>query len=373
MLLALLVNAIRNGNDFYVFFKAALRTLSHEPIYQASDGADPFKYHPFWALLFTPLALLPGSWALGIFTFFQMGCWALSLKHFLEWSKWGPLSFKQLLFFLVLTLNTFSAELGYGQMNGLLLFLVLTSVHWAKDDRNLPWVGFFFCLMSLAKLNFLVLGLFFVLFRPKVIFWSCLWMLPIHFLTTSFFGRGLWDNQIYLDWFSLLFSQSKDQYFTYEVQGLLRALNLVTPSSLLTATWGILAAVYGFGLLWILRRLKNSEASFFKICVVSYLWAGLFLLSPLAWWYQSLWMFPMALVLWRFSRNSNLVICASVGVVLFATMSFSFFGREGLIAIKTAMVFFAASMLILGSFLVFIFRNSKSLDLGPKSLVSQRE
>lgn len=49
----------REMADFHVFYRAGKRVLHGEMLYQAADGHYQFKYPPFFALLFSPLALLP--------------------------------------------------------------------------------------------------------------------------------------------------------------------------------------------------------------------------------------------------------------------------------------------------------------------------
>ncbi len=60
-------NTIYNGHDFEVMWRAGRALWSGEPVYSvARDGAMVFKYPPWIAPFFAPWALLPLSWAKGL-------------------------------------------------------------------------------------------------------------------------------------------------------------------------------------------------------------------------------------------------------------------------------------------------------------------
>jgi hypothetical protein len=114
--------------DFSVYRLAAIRAMSAEPLYRASDGHYQFKYLPAFALMMTPFGLLPDPVARA--AWFALSCGLLAV--FVRWSiRALPnriLSERTLAWCAVACIAKFCAsELVLGQTN-LLLGVLLAAV-----------------------------------------------------------------------------------------------------------------------------------------------------------------------------------------------------------------------------------------------------
>ena len=68
------------GNDFHVFWQAGWNVAHGAPLYHGYlPGARQFKYPPFAALMFTPLALFPLPVAGVLFSLLNLGLWVVAV------------------------------------------------------------------------------------------------------------------------------------------------------------------------------------------------------------------------------------------------------------------------------------------------------
>jgi alpha-1,2-mannosyltransferase len=68
------------GDDFHVFWQAGRNFAGGQPLYHDSiPGARPFKYPPFAAMVFTPLALFSLPVAAVLMSLANLGLWVLAL------------------------------------------------------------------------------------------------------------------------------------------------------------------------------------------------------------------------------------------------------------------------------------------------------
>ncbi len=130
-------SALPAGYDFRAYWLAGQHLLNGAPLYPGPDTIlglpDEFRYLPIVAVLFIPLALLPYSVALAIWTVLQVATAAavgIALIRRLPplWRPWAAAGY---VFFLGLVL-----EVTLGNVNLLSLGLALAA--WRFRDRALP-------------------------------------------------------------------------------------------------------------------------------------------------------------------------------------------------------------------------------------------
>jgi alpha-1,2-mannosyltransferase len=119
----------REMQDFQVNDKAGERLIWGESLYRAEDGHYQFKYPPFAAILYVPLAAMPLPLAKAVWFALilaaSLGVFVLSLRLARDgtkaavWVAWLPL--------LVLG-RYFLRELELGQINALITFLLLAMI-----------------------------------------------------------------------------------------------------------------------------------------------------------------------------------------------------------------------------------------------------
>ena len=154
----------RRGVDFRVYLMAAERFLEGSDIYRLSDGTMPFKYAPITAPLFLPFTLLPARAAVALWNLASIAALLLVARltaratpgtgEATPWS-WAPV-----LTTLAL-LPAFTYELFYGQVDAVILLLILLSARGA--ERGQVWrPGVAFAIAFLLKPPAALVGLFFV-------------------------------------------------------------------------------------------------------------------------------------------------------------------------------------------------------------------
>ncbi len=127
--------------DFAVNSKAGTRLSWGESLYRAEDGHYQFKYSPFAALIYVPLAALPLPIAkvvwFGLILAASAACFLFSLR--LARDKTNPPAWLSWLPLLILG-RYFLRELQLGQINALITFLLLsmTSLLAATESKDAP-------------------------------------------------------------------------------------------------------------------------------------------------------------------------------------------------------------------------------------------
>ena len=342
LLLGLILNAILHGSDFHVFYKTAQRFFSSSDIYVLADGSDPFKYHPAWALFFSPLALFPEKLSLAFFTISQMACWFYGISVLARWLNYDWKKSENFLALLVLILNAFSAETGYGQINGFLFASTMIIVSWLEESNKPIRAGFLIALMVALKLNFALLIFYAVFKSKKTLLGFFLGGFALHLVLLPTY-HDLFNLNLYQNWLSLLLGQSSGQYYTYEVQGFLRFFQILFGKIIAQWAWLFLMSLFvSIGYFSHLKKIIATPAS-----IASFWLSGLFFFSPLAWWYQVLFIFPMAFCLLKAPVLKFEYYLVRFCLLIFGFASFTILGREYLILFKEAQGIFIFSLLIL--------------------------
>jgi Glycosyltransferase family 87 len=127
----------RKMPDFQVYWTAGARALEAQPLYRAEDGHYQFKYLPAFAVLASPVALVPlptakAAW-FGVSALLMMALLWLSLRAMPELRRPAPL----LLVLTFLAMAKFYAhELVLGQVNLLFGAIVVLAIVWMRQGRD---------------------------------------------------------------------------------------------------------------------------------------------------------------------------------------------------------------------------------------------
>ena len=132
VLLCIILFAVRvrkEMEDFQVNNKAGARLTWGETLYRAEDGHYQFKYPPFAAVIYAPLAGLPLPTAkaiwFGLILSATIGAFALALRSASDkskagaWAAWVP---------LIVLGRYFLREIELGQINAIITFLLLAMI-----------------------------------------------------------------------------------------------------------------------------------------------------------------------------------------------------------------------------------------------------
>lgn len=127
----------RKMPDFEVYRTAGSRALAAEPLYRASDGHFQFKYLPAFAVLASPLALVPltaakGGW-FAVSAVLMLVLLGLSVRAMPEVRR--PPALLLVITFLAMA-KFYAHELVLGQVNLLFAVLVVLAIVWMRSGRD---------------------------------------------------------------------------------------------------------------------------------------------------------------------------------------------------------------------------------------------
>lgn len=338
----MLVHSYLHGADFHVFYLAGQRVLNGISPYQVSDGWMVFKYHPFWGLVFSAWTLLPEKTSLIIFNSTQIFCWIWAAYIWAKELGFQITSWAQVLLLLILSLTALSAEIGYGQINGfafLLATLIFSLLN--KPNPNYIWSGIFLCMLVSLKLNFALLVIYAVFRNVRTLWGILLGGLFIHG-AVALMAKDLWAANFYAQWLDLLLGQSSSQYSIFEAQGFLRffiSLSDVWGKSMWAATIAIFCL---FGI-WLQTRHEMNQ-KFIPIYWIT----GVYLFSPLAWWYQVLFAFPLIFFLLHTKLSKLQRYSINTCLFVFAIVSYNTLGPQGIYLFKQYQGYFIILLIPLG-------------------------
>lgn len=347
LLLALLINSATHGADFEVFYRAGLRWLSGEPIYQFSDSWMPYKYHPAWAPLLSIFTAVPFKFAAFFFTLVQVYFWWLAVKIWARWLKIEIVSPTRIFLLLALSLSAFSAETGYGQINGLLFLGATFLVQVLESENQRPYLaGLIAAALVSLKLNFGLLMIYALIKNWRTLIGFTGGVLVLH-LVVALSSKNLLAVNAYQSWLNLLLQQSADQFYIFEAQGFLRFFHSIF-GDFGKIIWALSLAGFIVGGATLNRGRLLPQA------VASYWIVGCYLFSPLAWWYQILFMYPLLfqLLQLKISTLERRLIYLCLGV--YALVTFNTVGHDGIILFKEWQGFFVCSLIIFTLYIVHI-------------------
>jgi hypothetical protein len=368
-LTCLIWHACLHGGDFQVFYTAGERFLNHTPIYDHNDGWSPFKYHPAWAIVFSAWSLLPFTLSVLIFNIVNLTFWGLAAR---TWSQLLKYSFTPLsvLVLLILSINALSAETSYGQVNGLLFWGATLIFKWMEDSNPKPLrSGALLALLISLKLNLGIL-LFYVLFKNwRSALGLILGAAGLHLIVALSF-KDLYAFELYRSWIDLLLFQSGQQFDTFEVQGVLRVCYILFGAQNAKIVWaGLLALAVLFGIF--LDRFQQNEGPDKSVFNGCFWLAMVFFFSPLAWWYQVLYLFPLAFFLLKELETTLAQKLIRLCLGSFAFISFNTIGRNGIYNFKYYMGYFIIGMILWSCLIWTELKQSFSLRNYLQKIVSK--
>ncbi len=331
----------RHGIDFHVMYLSGERALSGMPIYVLWDGRMPFKYHPVWAVVFSPVSLLPEKLAYVLFNAAMLGCWAWAASIWARWLGYDIRKPTNFLILVLLSLNALSSEINLGQSNGMLFAGATLVFEWLSGRPQKWWsAGMLVAVLCTLKLNFGLLAAFCMIRNFRSLLGIVAGAVILHAVAAAFFGKWL-TIDLYRAWLDLLLSQSVEQYVDPYVQGLLRFLLLASPDHARTL-WLLsvgLAIIGGVAL----ERHRPSEPAL----IAGYWLFAVYLLSPLAWWNQILFTYPLLFLLLQ--RDIGRVGRGVLYVVLaiYALAGPALLGRSGIEVFRVHHGVFLASVAII--------------------------
>lgn len=337
---AMLPTSFRRGNDYHVFYLSGLRAHLGDALYQVTDTWFVFKYHPIFAIAFVPFSYLPEKFGLMILDLGMIFCWLWSLS---TWARWlgYKLTPAKIFLMVLISLSALSAEFGFGQVNGA-LFAGLTLSFLLLEEKDRPILaGMIMTLVMAVKINYGLILVYGAFRNWRSLIGVAIAALIIHVWVVLYFQQTFFDPQIYHDWLSLLVQQSSEQFNNREAQGFLHFFDSIFGDDIGKKAWCATVAAAVLAGAWMqIKRVKHP-------LVAAYWMAALYLLSPLAWWYQLVYMFPAAFLLLKQSipKWQKRVCYGALGI--FALVTFNLLGRTGLNFAKDIQLFFYASFALL--------------------------
>jgi len=273
----------RRGVDFRVYLMAAERFLEGTDIYRLSDGTMPFKYAPITAPLFLPFTLLPARAAVALWNLGSIAALAavarLTTRAAPGPGEATPWAWAPALTTLAL-LPAFTFELFYGQVDAVILLLILLSTLGA--ERGQVWrPGVAFAVAFLLKPPAALIGLFFLWRRHwRVIGATAVVGMALTLPTLVRYG---WDGTLvqFQLWSDTLARTTPPWALQANPQGLpTLLLSLVYPPEAMVAP-GAISLAQAVSLVLFVAAVawaRPGPADFIAVCCL-----GVTLLSPLAW------------------------------------------------------------------------------------------
>lgn len=338
--------------DFSVYYGAATRLLSFQPLTGDTGLYTGFGYPPTTLLLFFPFTIFPytiaqGLWVTLSFLLIPIIVW-LTMKIFTLPHTQERIALWSSLFFLSFPTRF---TLGMGQINLLSLLFLLWGI-WLVTRKQDAWASLLFTLMLVSKPQLIfLLAFLFVVGKWKVASGAfmlyCLFSLCIalvfgfdYFLSyvtlevpqlTEFIGRDIYYNQAYSAFFS-------------------RAFPLPTAKAITQ----VLTLVTLLGTKIFIRKRRVAIPLFILLFLPVFL-----LVEPLGWQHHFVFILPVYMVFWSMSHT---VIEKGILIFSFLLVSLNIPNPSGFTGmVSTTFVLSHAfwGNVVLLSFGLYLLRDSK--------------
>ena len=287
--------------DFEVNYTAGQRLSAGETLYRTADGHWQFKYLPFSALLYLPLALLPLSlakacWFAVVVTasisIFVISSQIIDNKHYRYISP--------VLIGVLVMGRYFFREIQLGQINALITFLLLTVIWlWARSgDRGSFLSGALGGLAAALKPYAVIVYPYFAV-RKK---WSALLagsaVLGLAIISPSFFYGWKGNLVVLSEWRTSLAASTPSLFSSQDNISLLGFLMKWTGSQTYSLIlYGCAAVLLGCLFLFLVLRRGTFPR---PVVLDGFLILALIpLLSPLGWDYTFLSFMPAVMLIFR--------------------------------------------------------------------------
>ncbi len=350
---ALVRDTVSQGQDFEVFYRAGFNIIHSERLYSiARDGAMVFKYPPFIAVFFVPLAFFSLAVAKMIWGVTQV----VSLFYVVRWLKKNGVSIRSILICTAAFWGIWAVHALDGQVT--LVWMAALVLIW----RFRPFV------IVLSTLKVFTVALLPALdLRPsRKLFGRTLFILLV--LTyPAYLAQGS-ESLIDLakDWY--LSATSGDQAFGIEKtlgrdnQGLpAMVMRLVLMLGLEMSLLGTLSNLIALGLMFFLGYLWHRRSRDFPptpqgeaFRLMGY-FALIPVVLPLSWFHGFVLAFPFAALVggWAMERDSSkwTKICAVLGLIFITVVTRKTLGPLGAIAENFSIKALGVLLLFKGAFL----------------------
>ncbi len=306
----------REMTDFGVCYQGGQRILQGETLYREADGHLQFKYSPASALFFSPLALLPFGAAKTVWYVLEFVFLAgILLLSFRMLPIAGKKAVPIVIWTFLIELKLLAREIELGQVNLLILFLLISMLFLLLDKRDY-FAGSAWGISLFFKPYALVFLPYFIVKRKFRTLASGLTVVLIGLsIPALFFGfRG--SLRVLGEWPASLSKSTTGLLAGFDNASLFGFLYKTFPALPEPAVNAVLAAVFvalAVAVLWMIR--KGQEAAFPARPEVL---EGVFLLiliplfSPLGWNYNYLYSVPAVMLLiasWRrFSPSIRVIL-----------------------------------------------------------------
>jgi len=233
--------------------------------------------------------------------------------------------------------------------------------------------GFLLSVLISLKLNLAVLVFYLFLKNWRSFAGMIAGFLALHLTLIPGFGDAT-NIELYKSWLHLLLTQSANQYATFEVQGIMRICYHIFNESLAHTAWAgflVLSVLFGIYLDHVYFKkikLPQEKRRVYNGCY----WLGIvFFFSPLAWWYQILYLYPVAFLLLKSSLPKKWQALVWLCLACFAFVSFNTIGREGINTFKFYMGYFICAMTLFAIYLAIVVRQKKAPSVEEASVLAE--
>jgi alpha-1,2-mannosyltransferase len=285
--------------DLRVYRMGGSVLLHGDALYDAKlpGSGLPFTYPPFAAIAMVPLAAVPWSVALVVWTTISVLCITLLWRTSLTKTFWSFVTQRKrtavlaALTVLSLLLEPVWQTLQFGQINLLLTAMILLDLVRPADARLRGfWLGVTIG-VKLTPLPFLAL-----LIVTKQ--WRALRNAVFGLLATMAIGFAIVPHQSWRYWTDVILDANRVGGLAYtgnqSFNGFLHRLG--NDASWVQPTWFVLSAVFGLLVLWLSRRywLADERVTAISVMALAVLYA-----SPVSWSHHWVWIIPLGVSLIR--------------------------------------------------------------------------
>ncbi len=294
--------------DLLVYRSGGTMLLNGDALYLAREGL-PFTYAPFAAIMFVPLALVP--WPLSVVVVAALSVLALGRAVWLLLSQvnGSAPAFATLAVagILALVSEPMLANLGFGQVNTFLLWLVVEDILGPRTSR----IGG--VLTGVATGIKLTPGIF-ILMYFVVGSYRRFALATVAFLATSLIAFPFLGSQVIDFWTKVTWDATRVGGPAFasnqSIHGGLWRLFGPDPSRLV---WLLLAVVVVVVAMWGARAEWGSS----RLRAVGLTSLAMLLASPISWTHHWVWAIPPCVVLWQQWQRPLAKILLVSGVVVF--------------------------------------------------------
>jgi alpha-1,2-mannosyltransferase len=296
--------------DLLVYRSGGTLLLNGDALYVVREGL-PFTYAPFAAVVFVPLALIPWPFSVVMVTALSVlalgrAIWLLLCQ--VKGSKPTPAVFA-VAGILALVSEPMLANLGFGQVNAFLLWLVVEDILGPRTSR----IGG--VLTGVAAGIKLTPGIFMLMFLVAGAYRRFA-LATVAFLATSVIAFPFLGSQVFDFWTEVTWNATrvgKPEFASNQsINGGMWRLFGPDPNRviwLLVAVLVVALAMWGARVEW--RRSRLRAVGLGSLAML--------LASPISWTHHWVWAIPPCVVLWQQRQRLLAKILLGSGVVLFVT------------------------------------------------------